>query len=232
MKPGSWLETLNCAVEGILQAARTQRHVRWHTLACLAVLVVAPRFPITPTEFALLCLAAGIVLASELLNTAVETAVDLACPDFHPLARAAKDVAAGAVLVAAFAAAAVGWVVLFPKVSGRASRLLVALNQREPIAFASLLLAVLVVVVLVKSYMGRGTLLHGGFPSGHSAVSFAIATLLALRTRDATVALLSILLALMVSHSRLLLRIHSRGEVAAGAGIGALLASILYWIVF
>jgi diacylglycerol kinase (ATP) len=232
MKPESWLQTLNCAVEGILQAVRTQRHMRWHTLACLAVLVFAPRFPITPTEFALLCMATGIVLMGELLNTAVESTVDLASPEYHPLARAAKDVAAGAVLVAAFAAAAVGWVVLFPKMSDPVSRAVVAMNEREPIAFASIILAVLAIVVLMKSRVGRGAPLHGGFPSGHAAVSFAIATLLALRSRDAAVAFLSMLLALMVSHSRLLLGIHSWREVAAGAGIGALLASILYWMVF
>lgn len=232
MKPETWLETLNCAVEGILHAARTQRHMRWHTLACLAVLILAPRFPITPAEFALLCLAAALVIVAELANTAVEAAVDLASPDFHPLARAAKDVAAGAVLVAAFAAAAVGWVVLYPKVGPSASNLLILANRREPILTASVLLAVLVAVILVKGWTGRGRPLRGGFPSGHAAVSFAVATLLTLRSEDAAVGFLAILLALMVSHSRLLNRIHTRGEVAMGAVLGVLIAAIFYWLIY
>jgi diacylglycerol kinase (ATP) len=90
MKPESWLETLNCAVEGILRAVRTQRHMRWHILACLSVLVLAPCLAVSPSEFALLCLATGIVVVGELLNTALEFAVDLASPGFHPLARAAR----------------------------------------------------------------------------------------------------------------------------------------------
>lgn len=232
MKPETWLETLNCAVEGILHATRTQRHMRWHTLACLAVLVLAPRLPITPSEFALLCLAAAMVIVAELANTAVESTVDLACPDYHPLARAAKDVAAGAVLVAAFAAAAVGWVVLYPKLAPRAAEMLAVVDRREPVRIAAALLAVLVLVILAKTWVGRGRPFRGGFPSGHAAVAFAVATVLALRTQDPTAAVLGVLLALMVGHSRLLNRIHTHGEVATGAALGALVAAILFWWIY
>lgn len=230
MKPDSWLQTLNCAVEGVLHAVKTQRHMQWHTLASLLVLVLAPRFGVTPGEFALLCLAVALVLIAELINTAVESAVDLACPDYHPLAGAAKDVAAGAVLVAAFAAAAVGWVVLYPKVAGGASRALGALNDREPVVLVASVLTVLVVVVLAKAFSGRGHPLHGGMPSGHAAVSFALAAFLTLRSEDLTTALLSGVLALMVSHSRLLQRIHTRREVVAGAVLGATLGAVLFWL--
>ncbi len=231
MKPKHWLETLNCAVEGILEAVRGQRHMRWHAVAALLVLTLAPRFGVTPGEFALLCLAAAGVLVAELLNTAFETVVDLACPDYHPLARAAKDVAAGAVLVAAFGAVAVGWVVFGPRLAPLVGGLPTAPGERTPMAAAATLLAVLVVVVLLKALLGRGRPLHGGFPSGHAAVAFAVATLLSLHTRDWVVTALSGALALMVSHSRLLLRIHSLAEVAAGAAVGAGLAGLFYWII-
>lgn len=230
MKPDTWLRTLNCAVEGILYGVRTQRHVRWHSVACLAVLIVSPRLGVTPGEFALLCLAAALVLVAELANTAVEAAVDLACPEYHPLARAAKDVAAGAVLVAAFAAAAVGWVVLAPAAGSNGAALLGELNAARPLVLAASLLAVLVVVVLVKGVVGRGRALRGGFPSGHAAISFAVAALLTLHTEDAIVAVLAGILALMVSHSRLLHGIHTRGEVGAGAVLGTLLGAVLFWL--
>jgi len=86
------------------------------------------------------------------------------------------------------------------------------------------------VVVLVKALTGKGRPLHGGLPSGHAAVSFALATFLALRTEDPTVAVLAGVLALMVSHSRLLQRIHSRGEVIVGAVLGAVLGATLFWM--
>lgn len=232
MKPERWLQTLNCAVEGILQAVRSERHMRWHILACLAVLVAAPRFSVTPTEFALLCLAAALVLVAELANTAVEAAVDLISPTFHPLARTAKDVAAGAVLVAAFAAVAVGWVVLYPRVGPGTARALETLDEREPVALMSAVLALLVLVIAAKAFFGRGTPLHGGFPSGHATVSFALATVLTLRSRDPVVGCLTGVMALMVSHSRLLMGVHTRTEVVAGAALGVASACLLYWSIF
>jgi diacylglycerol kinase (ATP) len=231
MKPESWLQTLNCAVEGLLHAVKAERHMRWHALATLAVLVMASALPIAPVEFALLCLAAGGVIVVELLNTALEATVDLASPEFHPLAKIAKDVAAGAVLVASFAAAGVGWVILYPKVGPGAARLLEAGNQRAPVGIPAIVLAVLVLVVLTKATVGRGHPLHGGFPSGHAAVAFALATILTLRTEDPVVGVLSGLLALMVGHSRLLHRIHTRSEVVWGALLGAAVAATLYWLV-
>lgn len=230
MKPDTWLRTLNCAVEGVLYGVRTQRHVRWHSVACLAVLIVAPRLGVTPGEFALLCLAAALVLVAELANTALEAAVDLACPEYHPLARAAKDVAAGAVLVAAFAAAAVGWVVLAPAAGSNGAAMLGKLNATRPLVLVASLLAVLVVVVLVKGAVGRGRALRGGFPSGHAAISFAVAALLTLHTEDAIVGVLAGILAVMVSHSRLLHGIHTRWEVGAGAALGILLGAGLFWL--
>ena len=230
MKPDSWLQTLNCAVEGVLHAVRTQRHMRWHSLSCLVVLLLAPRLGVTPGEFALLCLAVALVLVAELGNTALEAAVDLASAEFHPLARAAKDVAAGAVLVAAFAAVAVGWVVLYPRMGGGVAKVFQEANGREPIVLASAMLAVLVAVVLLKALIGRGQPLQGGFPSGHAAVSFALAAILTLHTADPIVGVLAVILALMVSHSRLLLKIHTRGEVTMGALFGAVLGALLFWV--
>ncbi|NTU59679.1 MAG: phosphatase PAP2 family protein [Deltaproteobacteria bacterium] len=230
MKPDGWLETLNCAVEGVLHAVRTQRHMRWHLLAAAAVLLLCLVLPVGGAEFGVLCLAVALVLVAELVNTAVEAVVDLASPQFHELARSAKDVAAGAVLVAAFAAAAVGWAILFPLVESGALHRLGPASQREPLGVAVIALLVLALVVAAKAASGRGSPLHGGFPSGHAAVSFAAATVLTLRSRDLLVGAVSVLLALMVSHSRLLLRIHTASEVAAGAALGVASAALLYWL--
>jgi diacylglycerol kinase (ATP) len=113
-----------------------------------------------------------------------------------------------------------------------ASRFLRYVNGNEPVAIASTLLVVLILIVLIKARFGRGSPLHGGMPSGHAAVSFVIATLLTLRTEDPTVGVLSGTLALMVSHSRLLHRIHTAAEVLAGAALGVLVGSILFWLLY
>jgi diacylglycerol kinase (ATP) len=77
------------------------------------------------------------------------------------------------------------------------------------------------VVIIVKSATGTGTPLHGGIPSGHAAVAFSIATAVSLNTHDPLISVLSISLAIMVSHSRLLMKIHTMREIIIGASIGA-----------
>ncbi len=99
------------AWEGIVRAVRTQRNMRFHALAAVAVVVAGVLLRVGVVEFVVLLLAISLVMAMELVNTAVEAVVDLASPDFHPLAKIAKDAAAGAVLVASIGAAIVGTVI-------------------------------------------------------------------------------------------------------------------------
>jgi diacylglycerol kinase (ATP) len=102
------------AVKGIRQALRSEPHLRFHALTTLGVVVLGLLLPLSRQDWALLALSVGSVWAAELMNTAVETVVDLVSPDFHPLAGRAKDVAAGAVLVTSAAAVVVGLLVLGP----------------------------------------------------------------------------------------------------------------------
>ncbi|MTI84743.1 MAG: diacylglycerol kinase family protein [Firmicutes bacterium] len=89
------------AARGILYALKTQPNMRIHCLAAAVALLLAWVMGITGLELLWLILAIFMVIVTELLNTAVETVVDLLSPGYHPLARVAKDVAAGAVLMAA-----------------------------------------------------------------------------------------------------------------------------------
>ncbi|MFD1952640.1 diacylglycerol kinase family protein [Paenibacillus thailandensis] len=102
------------ACEGVAYGLRTQRHMRFHLSAAAVAAAVGLIVRIGLLEWALLLLTMAGVIAAELINTAIEKAVDLASPAVHPLAKAAKDTAAGAVLVLAVAAAAVGLIILGP----------------------------------------------------------------------------------------------------------------------
>lgn len=106
-----WLRSARFALAGIVHVWRTQRNLRIEgVLGALAVLVTL-WLNVSPAPVLLAC---GLVLGLELMNTAVEAVVDLVSPDFHPLAKVAKDAAAGAVLVACLFALLVGGVVLGP----------------------------------------------------------------------------------------------------------------------
>ncbi len=93
------------AFAGLAAAWRTQRNVRIHALIAVIVLVAAAALRVPSWGWAVLALAIAVVFAVELLNTALEAVVDLASPGEHPLAKRAKDIAAGAVLIASFGAA-------------------------------------------------------------------------------------------------------------------------------
>lgn len=102
------------ALAGLSYALRTQPNMRLHLAAALAVLAAASLLGVNRYELLFLFLAIILVLLAEMFNTALEAVVDLASPAFHPLARAAKDVAAGAVLLAALHAVAAGAVIFYP----------------------------------------------------------------------------------------------------------------------
>lgn len=106
------------AVRGVGAALRSEVHLRLHAAATVAVLGLGLYYRLDRLEWALVALAVAGVWAAELFNTAIEALTDLTSPDFHPLAGKAKDVAAGAVLLAALGALAVGALVFGPKVFG------------------------------------------------------------------------------------------------------------------
>lgn len=108
---GVWLaeliDSFRSAFVGLRYAFLTQRNVRIHLLVALVVLGVGSGLGLAAWEWAVLALTIGFVLVAELFNTALEVGVDMATAEYHPLAKRAKDVAAGAVLVGAFTAVAV-----------------------------------------------------------------------------------------------------------------------------
>ena len=111
---GSLVKTFRDAFTGLGYVVRTQRNARIHLAITLLVFVIAAWLRITAQDWAILVLTAALVWTSELINTALEAVVDLATPQEQPLARAAKDLAAGAVLIAALAAIVVGLLLLGP----------------------------------------------------------------------------------------------------------------------
>ena len=186
------------------------------------MLVAAIGFGATKLELAVLLLAITFVLVAELVNTAVEAAVDVASTSFDPMAKIAKDIAAGAVLVAALNAVAVGYLVFSGEVATRSSRFLTRLSD-APAELTLVALAVTVILVIaVKAYTGRGTPLRGGLPSGHAAVAFAGWMAVTLILEDSAqrflISSVTFIMALLVAQTRVESGVHSSSEVALGRG--------------
>ena len=110
----SLIRSFGYAFEGVSHLIRTQRNARIELAVGLVVLVVAAWVHVTPVEWAVLALTIALVLALEALNTALELAITLASPERHPLAKAAKDVSAAMVLIAAIGSVLVGIAIFRP----------------------------------------------------------------------------------------------------------------------
>jgi diacylglycerol kinase len=103
------------AGQGVWHVVRTQRNMRIHLLVGLAAVTTGLFLHIGAADWACVLTVVGLVLTAETLNTVVEALVDLSTDEFHPLAKAAKDMAAGAVLISSAAAVGVGVAVFLPR---------------------------------------------------------------------------------------------------------------------
>jgi diacylglycerol kinase len=110
----TFLRSFVYAWDGVAYALRTQRNARVHLAAAAGALALGVVLHISAVEFALLLLAVMAVLLAELFNTVAEAIVDMVTAEYHPLARIAKDVAAGGVLLCALFAVAIGVLVFSP----------------------------------------------------------------------------------------------------------------------
>lgn len=222
MKPKNWLQRANVAIEGIIYAVKTQRHMRYHLFAALAALILGLVLNISRIEFILLCMSIVLVLVTEMLNTAIETTVDMISEEYHPLARNAKDIAAGVVLIASIGALMLGYLILYPalKAAVTAENWQIRKTPNDVVAFVALAVVIILVIIL-KAFLGKGEPLRGGMPSGHAAMSFSIWIAALHLTNSAPIIFVTFLLAVMVSWSRWWSGIHRPIEVIAGALLGA-----------
>jgi diacylglycerol kinase (ATP) len=231
MKPKTWFQSVNLAIEGIIYAVKTQRHMRYHFYAALVALVLSLMLNISRIEFILLCIAIVLVLVTEMLNTAIEVTVDMISEKFHPLAKIAKDIAAGVVLIASIGALTLGYLILYPALTASLSsgHWYVQKKPNDVVAFAALAV-VIIQVIIIKALLGKGAPLRGGMPSGHAAVSFSIWTAACYLTRNIPVIVLTFLLAVMVGWSRWSSGIHRPIEVISGAMLGAGITFLFFWL--
>ncbi|MDO3409173.1 diacylglycerol kinase family protein [Saccharibacillus sp. CPCC 101409] len=120
-KRRTWLDVFRNAWDGVRATASTERNFKVHLALSAAVFALGGLLRVPRLDWALLCLAMGLVLSAELMNTAVEAAVNLTVGErIHPLAKKAKDAAAGAVLASAVFAAVIGLLVFGPPLLGLA----------------------------------------------------------------------------------------------------------------
>jgi diacylglycerol kinase (ATP) len=227
------LDSFNYAFEGIIHVLRTQRNLRIHFAIAIAVIAAAAALGVGRIELIALLLAIAFVLVAEMVNSAIEGAIDVSTTSFDPNAKLAKDVAAGAVLIASVTALAVGYLVFSHAAAHRSARILDRVRDAPAeITLAALFLVVLIVIV-TKAWTGRGTPLRGGLPSGHAALAFAgwmAATYVTNDDHRFLISSLTFIMALLVAQTRVEAGVHSALEVLYGGALGALITLVVFQV--
>lgn len=218
------------AQEGILHCFRTQPHMRYHFYTLVAVLLSGLLLRLDTRDMLVLVFAITLVIVTELVNTSIEAVVDMVTENYSPIAKVAKDVAAGAVLIAAMNAIIAGVLIFFAH-----SNLKVVQDQMTkdlPSDVMKVLVVCIVlltlVVIISKLLSNTGTPWHGGIVSGHSAIGFLLAMTIFFTTKNTVVAIMAILLAILVAQSRVEAGVHTIREVILGAVLAILLTSLVY----
>jgi len=230
MEERKFVKSFNAAVEGFIYVLKTERNMRIHYMAAFFFIILGIYLNFTYLEIIALSVTVSLVLASEMVNTAIEHIVDMVKAEFDPIARIIKDIGAGAVLITSINAVIVGYI-LFSKKLPFDVALAMENVRKSPwhVTFIALIL-VFGMSVIGKLIFHRGTPLRGGMPSGHAAIAFSIWTVIIFLTRNSIVMALSFLMAFLISRHRIKDSVHTFWEVFAGAVLGILLTTAVFQV--
>ncbi|HJC99325.1 MAG TPA: diacylglycerol kinase [Candidatus Dwaynia gallinarum] len=227
MKVKKLVDSFNNAISGILYAVRTQLNIKIHLVVAFLVMSASLFYDITKIELIILSLTIILVVFAELINTAIEVAIDATTNYYHPLAKIAKNISAGAVLLTALNAIFIGYLIFWDKINNFSFGVITKIKQSNPYMAFVILVMVVIITVITKAIYGEGTPLRGGMPSGHSTISFSIATIISFITNEPIIIGLSFMMAIIVAQSRVDTGVHSLKEVVVGAILGTALTIII-----
>lgn len=213
-------ESFNVAFEGLFDAIRTERHMKFHCFCTIIVLILSLFLDLGKYDVLALIISITLMWLAELFNTAIESCVDLVTQEYHPLAKRAKDIAAGAVLVTSLNAVLVGYIVFEKKITFHLRNAFYIFKNSYQHTAVLIFGIIIVLVICIKLIFQRGTPLRGGLPSGHSALAASIFTIITFLTNNPKIFFLTLILVVLVMHSRIEGKIHTLFETVMGGLLG------------
>lgn len=226
------IDSFNYALDGVIFALRTQRNMRIHLLITILLILLGINFELSRMEIIALTFCVTLVFVTEMINTAIESAIDLFTREYHELAKIAKNVAAGAVLVSAINATLIGYLVFIDKLMLHSNQTVESIRTITTHQIFIVLVLVMIAVIFVKFRTGADSYFRGGFPSGHVALSFSMLTFIIMEAGNPIVMLMAAIIAILVAQSRYEARIHNLFQIFAGGLLGSLVTLLAYKFFF
>lgn len=222
------IDSFNYAIDGIIYTLKTQKNMRIHFIITFLILILSLFFDFSRVEILLLFFSVTLVIISEMINTAIEKTIDMYTDEFHPLAKIAKNVAAGAVLISAINSIIVGYLLFFDRINPFTKNIIFKIKS-SPIhlTFISIIL-VIIISISIKTLTESGTPFKGGIVSGHTALAFSISTVITFLTQNTLIATLSFFVAVLVGQSRIEGEIHTLSQVVNGGILGILITILIF----
>ncbi|OYD07672.1 diacylglycerol kinase family protein [Paludifilum halophilum] len=218
------LQSFRFALEGLKYTWVSQRNMRIHFLTALGVLLLSLYFPLNKWEVLLLFLCILLVLVAELFNTAVEAVVDMVTEGFHPLAKVAKDVAAGAVFLSAGVAVVVGVSIFYPYLDVGSLQSFEHSPYPPNISLAALIAINFFLTLSLKGFF-HNRQMPDWEPSMTTSLATCVAVSLVLISGHLLITLLVLLMTVLLLGTRFRMKTRKR-PVVFGALLGIVVALI------
>ena len=192
-------------------------------------------FDLSRAEFLCLIFSIVLIIFAEMINTALETVVDLYTDLYHPKAKIAKDLGAGAVVITTLNAVILAYFLFFPKISTQGMNLLnIIIHSPIHLAFVAIVLTLIsAVAIRAASTVDKFKIVNRKFmPSGQAMLAFAALTIIWIHSDNIIILTLSFMMAVMVILNRIENKKRTMPEIIFGACIGILITLLVYCLTF
>lgn len=230
-KNKTFFTAMGHAVDGVIRAFKTERNLRIDYIIGIFVLIASLFFDFTQTEFACLCLTIGFVIFAEMINSTVEYVVDLITDKYDDRAKAAKDIAAGGVLISSVVAVIVAYFLFVDKIYMATTAVIDSILSSKLHILFTIIFAVVLLAIILKGMFGKGDKFSQAYPSARVALAFALTTYVYLITRNIFVGAVAFLLSLMIAQIRIENTKIRPIYMIISAILGILVVLIIYQIV-
>ncbi len=198
VKNKNFFTALGHSIDGVIRAFKSERNLRIDYLIAICVLLSSIVLGFDKVEFVCLCLTIGFVIFSEMMNSVAEYIVDLVTDKYDDRAKAAKDIAAGGVLISSTISVIVAYFLFMDKLKGATTAVITSIMSSNAHIVFTIVFAIVLLIVILKGIFGNGESYAYSGPSVRIALAFGLSTYACIITKSFLIAIICGLLSLII----------------------------------